>query len=398
MLERQAIGRGELEVEFLSQGGTGSGAVLAHPEKEVNMALFWGVWKLLLRNYIEPLTLNSREMFFGAIHGLVAAVGDPYTVFMTPQENDDFHQSLNGELQGIGAELTLRDGHIIVVAPLRGSPAEHAGLLPQDIIIAVDGEIVEGKPLTDVVRRIRGVPGTSVTLKLVRAEKKDPISITIVRAEIRVPSIEYRAITSGSGTVGYLEVNQFGEETIREATRALRSVEEEELDGLIIDLRFNGGGFLEGAVAFTSLFLERGEVVSVERREGVPQRQYVSGHPIFPSLPLVVLINEGSASASEIVAGALQDHARATIIGVKSFGKGTVQEVFDLPGGSSLRVTTAHWLTPKGRNLGKEGVEPDISIERTKEDFEADYDPQLSSALEWILEGVGVSETRRVGQ
>lgn len=374
-------------MDMLYSGGTQSGATLGDPEKEVDLDLMWGVWRLLQSHYIEPGDLKTNKMVMGAVTGMVSAVGDPYTVFMTPVENTDFRDSLSGHLQGIGAELSDRDGQIVVVSPLKGSPAEKAGLQPEDVIVQIDGNDITGQTLNDVVNKIRGNKGTSVTLSLLRAKEADLLKMTIVRDDITVPSTEYQVKETGSGAVGYLAINQFGGETIHEVSEILKNVKPEELKGFIVDLRYNGGGYLEGAVDLVSMFLKEGKVVSVDTRRGDPQRHYVNGRPVLADIPLVVLQNQGSASASEITAGALQDHDRATIVGTKSFGKGTVQEVIDLPGGSSLRVTIARWLTPDGRDLGKGGVLPDITVDRTREDITAGRDPQLQAALEWLLDG-----------
>jgi len=317
----------------------------------------------------------------------VNAAGDPYSVFMPPQENQDFRDTLNGHLEGIGAELTLRDELVVVVAPLRGSPAEAAGLLPEDIILSVDGEDISGKPLNEVVDRIRGPKGSDVTLSVVHANQTVPVDIVITRDDIKVPSTESKVLESESGDkVGYIIINRFGEDTTHEVQAEIDSLMSQDLQSMILDVRFNGGGYLDRAVELCSIFMSQGKVVSVVRREGDPTVHYVTGRPSLPDLPLVVLINEGSASASEILAGALQDSERATIIGKKSFGKGTVQEVFDLPGGTSLRVTTAKWLTPSGKDLSQDGVHPDIEVERTVEDAQANKDPQLEKAVE-VLTG-----------
>ena len=382
------------QLELLYGGNTGSGQTLTDPEKQVDISLLWSVWRMLQNEYITPKDLKPQEMLFGAVRGLVNAVGDPYTVFMTPKENREFHDALSGQLQGIGAELALREGRVLIVTPLKGSPAEAAGLLPDDEIIEVNGESTEGKSLQEVVSRIRGKKGTRVTIKILRKDNDDPLSFTITREDIHIPSVENEVKKTGSGTVGVVTINQFGDDTITEVTAVLQTLKQEKLDGLVIDLRFNGGGYLDGAVELSSLFLKQGKVVTVEGRGSAPQQHYVSGHPLLPDIPLVILINQGTASASEIVAGALQDHKRALIIGMKSFGKGTVQEVLDLPGGSSLRVTTAHWLTPGGRNLGKEGVKPDITVDRTKQDIEAKEDPQMQAALEWLLDHQDVTKKR----
>lgn len=385
--EQRSLEETSRKLEMLYSGAAGSGQLVSDPEKEVDLSLLWGVWRLLLKHYIAPEDLQVTPLVFGAVQGLVHAVGDAYTAFMTPPENKSFRQALEGKLQGIGAELTLREGQIVIVAPLKGSPAAKAGLLPGDVIVQVGEVTIEGETLQQVVQRIRGPKGTRVTLTILRHGSVEPLTFTIVRDDIDVPSVESRILTTATGSLGYIALNQFGEHSIVEFKEALQSIAQEPLKGLIVDLRFNGGGYLDGAVELASLFLHQGKVVSVERRGAEPEHHYVYGRPLLPDIPLAVIINQGSASASEIVAGALQDHGRATVIGKKSFGKGTVQEVIDLPGGSSLRVTTARWLTPNGKNLGKEGVDPDIDIDRTEEDFDAGRDSQLDAAVEWLLDG-----------
>lgn len=379
------------ELEFLYSGTTGSGQILADPEEEVDLAILWGVWRLLEKHYIHPNDMNVQDMLHGAVGGLVRAVGDQYTVFMTPKQNTDFRKSLSGSLEGIGAELTLREERLTVVAPLKGSPAARAGLQPEDIIVEVDGETTRGETLHQSVQRIRGQKGTEVELKIQRLGVSELITIRIVRDKITVPSTEYEIKITGSGSVGYIAVNQFGENTNREVMQALQTFSPRDLKGIIIDVRYNGGGYLDRATDLVSMFQSTGKVVTVERRNAEPDVHYVYGRPIAPDIPLAVIINEGSASASEILAGALQDAGRAKVIGKQSFGKGTIQEIFDLPGGSSLRITVARWLTPNGRDLGKEGVEPDIDIDRTREDFDEGRDPQLDAAMEWLLDGEDIT-------
>jgi carboxyl-terminal processing protease len=368
---------------------SGSGVtVRENPAKEVDLEILWTVWRLLDKHYVDPQALTVDELRYGAVRGLVEAMKDPYSAFMTPSESSDFQEVLRGKLEGIGAELTLRDGVIVVVAPLKGSPAARAGLLPLDVITAVDGVLLDGMNLQDAVRRIRGEKGTYVKIEVYRPATSDELSFDIVREEILVPSVEQEVLKTASGSLGYVSINQFGDDTSEAARRALETLRKERtLSGVILDLRFNGGGYLDGAIEIVSLFLDRGEVVSVEKRGEERDAQFVLGDPVMPDMPLVVLINEGSASASEIVAGALQDHKRAVIMGTKSFGKGTVQDVIDLPGGSSLRLTIANWKTPNGRDLGKEGVTPDYVIERTTEDYAADHDPQKAAAVEYLLDG-----------
>lgn len=380
------------QLEFLYQGKTASGSLVHDPEKEVNLSLMWGVWRLLQQHYIAPEKLDTTDMLFGATAGLVRALDDPYTTFMTPSENTDFKEGLGGKLHGIGAELTMKDGSVVVVAPLKGSPAQEAGLQPEDVIVKVDGTDITNETLTAVVQRIRGPKGTTVVLTILRPTKPEPMDVTIRRDDITIPSVEAEVKQTASGAVGVIALNQFGDETIGEVETALRDFQraKDPIKGIVIDLRFNGGGYLDGAVELASLFLKQGKVVTVQRREGEPVSHYVNGRPLDPDIPLAVIINEGSASASEIFAGAIQDHQRGVIVGKTSFGKGTVQEVFDLPGGSSLRVTVARWLTPNGKDLSKEGIHPDIAVDRTPEDTAAKRDPQLDAAIEWIFDHEGL--------
>ncbi len=365
---------------------TGSGKVVTgDPQKEVDLSLFWQVWRLLQKHYVAPTELKMQPMLYGAIAGMVQGVGDPFTVFMPPKENADFHSNLEGKLEGIGAELTVKDGLVTVVSALKGSPAEKAGLLAGDIVMKIDGTIVDGLALDQVVERIRGPKGTTVQLVLARKGNPAPITVSIVRDTITVPTVESKILTTSGGLLGYVALNQFGDDSMQEVRDALASFKGKPIKGLVLDLRYNGGGYLDGAVELTSMFLKKGTVVTVQNRGGALDPHPVSGTPLLPDLPLTILINQGTASASEIVAGALQDYKRATIIGMTSFGKGTVQEVIDLPGGSSLRVTIAHWLTPNGKNLGKEGVKPDIAIERDPSELTNKKDSQLQAAIDWLL-------------
>jgi carboxyl-terminal processing protease len=367
----------------ISPGLSASGVTVNNPERDVDISLLWNVWNTLIDDYIDPNQLQVTPLMYGAAEGLTRAVGDPYTVFMTPKENTDFREVLAGNLEGIGAELTMRDGLVIVVSPIKGSPAERAGLLPKDTIAEVDGESVDGWSLNDVVTHVRGPKGTAVHLRIAREHAAKLLDFDIVRSEIHVPSVEAHEIKTGGKTFGYAALNQFGENSIDELVAELQTFKNKGVDGIVLDLRNNGGGYLEGAIELTSLFVREGTVVTVERRGGERETERVNGHTLFPDTPLVVLQNDATASASEIVSGALQDHGRATVVGKKSFGKGTVQEVVDLPGGSSLRVTIARWLTPKGKNLGKEGVHPDIEVEPRKP---TDPPPAVGAPWDWKID------------
>ncbi len=380
---------------LIQPGKTASGVTVQDPQRQVDIGLLWDVWDKLNEYYIEPQKVQVTPLVYGAAEGLTRAIGDPYTVFMTPKENTEFREGLAGNLEGIGAELTVRDTLVIIVTPLKGSPAERAGLLPKDVILKVDGEPTDGWSLAQVVSRIRGPKGTSVRIQVGReGAKTQPPEFTIIREAIHIPSVESHVILTGGKTIGYVALNQFGESSIAELGKELQTFKDTPVSGIILDLRNNGGGYLDGAVDLVSFFIAEGKVVTVQRRQGESDIQMVNGRTLLPEMPLVILQNEATASASEIVAGALQDHGRATIVGKKSFGKGTVQEVIDLAGGTSLRVTVARWLTPNGKNLGKEGVHPDIDVEPRKlsdtpppvgAPWEWKDDPQIAAGVEVLL-------------
>lgn len=361
---------------------TNSGAVAVAPRSEVKLDLFWKVWDKLIDEYVDPNQLQTDKLLTGAIQGLVQAVGDPYTVFMEAKESSEFHDALSGEFEGIGAELAEREGVIIIERPLKDSPAMSAGLLPKDVLVQVNDEDITGKGLIEIVRKIRGPKGTIVKIQVWRPSLKKTIDFSIERQQVHISSVERKVLPGVVGNIGYVALNQFGDSSLAEIKRELEFFKTEQVKGIILDLRGNGGGYLDGAVDLVSLFVEQGEVVSVHRRGGKFDSYAVSGHALFPDIPLVVLQDGASASAAEITSGALQDHKRAIIIGTKSFGKGTVQEVYDFAGGTSLRITIAKWHTPSGRDLGKEGVHPDYTVERTAEDMKLDRDPPLEVALD----------------
>jgi carboxyl-terminal processing protease len=349
----------------------------------VNMQLFWDVWNILSGRYVDPHVLDSQDMIFGAIKGMVYSLEDPYTVFMTPKENKEFQDVLEGTLEGIGAELTVRDGMLTVISPLKGSPAKKAGLQPEDIIYAVNDELVEEMTFEEAVLKIRGEKGTQVKISVLRKGYQDPIDLNITRDQISIDSVSWEM----DGSIAIVEINQFGTNTRTEFSKAINDIQNKRPTGLILDLRYNGGGYLDGAVDIVSEFIEKGKVVTIKKRN--PEEDeviYVNGQARMANLPLVVLINKGSASASEIVAGAIQDHKRGTIIGENSFGKGTVQEVENLIGGSSLRLTVAKWFTPNDINISENGITPDIIVERDSDDFGKDEDPQLEAAIEYMKE------------
>ena len=364
--------------------GIDSSNIVTSPYGEtetVNMQLFWDTWNILNGKYVDPHILDSQKMIFGAVGGMVNALEDPYTGFMTPKENKEFQDSMEGTLEGIGAELTLRHGMITVISPLKGSPAKTAGLQPEDIIIEVDGESVNDMSFEQAVMKIRGEKGTAVILTIIRKSVREPIDLSIIRDKISINSVNWEM----KDKIAVIEINQFGNGTRYEFSKAVNDILNRRPEGAILDLRYNGGGYLDGAVDIVSEFIEQGKVVTIKKRNPDEDEViYTNVQARITNTPLVVLINKGSASASEIVAGAIQDSGRGYIIGETSFGKGTVQEVENLIGGASLRVTVAKWFTPNDNNISEVGITPDLIIKRTAEDYDNDKDPQLDAAIDYL--------------
>lgn len=358
------------------------GSDTKNDDAKADLSLFWTVWAELEGNYYNEAALNSETMVYGAVKGMVDSLDDPYTVFMTPDENKEFMASLEGTLEGIGAELTVEDKTLVIVSPLRDSPAERAGLLPGDIIFKIDGEIAADMTLFDAIMTIRGEKGSTVVLTILRDTLEDPFDVSIVRDSIDLESVTVEELDGG---ITYLSVNQFNDKTMEELSNAISDMLLHEPNGAIVDLRYNGGGYLDIAVDMLSYFLpSHTEAVKIVTRGKDDEIMYTNGNPKLLNVPLVVLVNEGSASASEIVAGAIQDHERGIVMGTTTFGKGTVQEVETFSDGSSIRITIAKWLTPNGQDVNKLGLEPNIVVEITEEDIEKEYDSQKESAIQYL--------------
>jgi carboxyl-terminal processing protease len=348
---------------------------------DLNYSSVEQVYDLLKQNFDG--SLSQEKLISGLKSGLVNASGDPYTEFFNPEEAKQFNEALSGSFSGIGAELGKdNDGNIIVISPLSGYPAEKAGLKPQDIVAAVNGQPTQGQTIDSVVKKIRGPEGTKVTLRLVRGSAA-PFDVTIARAKITVASVEFKV----DGTIGYLKISQFRDDTLERSQSAVREFKAQGVKGVVLDLRGDPGGYLSSAIDISSLWLEEGKVVVQEKRGGkVVDTERANGDNPLRGLPTVVLINNGSASASEITAGALRDNGVATLVGSKTFGKGSVQQVINLSDGSELKVTTAHWYTPGGKNIDKQGIEPDVKVSINDADEDAGRDPQKDKAYE-ILRG-----------
>lgn len=365
------------------------------PESSVDLSLFWTVWNDLKVKYVDQHKLDAQKMLYGAIKGMVASINDPYTFFMTPVENKQSKDDLGGKYEGIGAQLGMEENMIVIVAPLKNSPAEAAGIKNGDKIITIDKTTTKGMTITEAVSKIRGTDGTSVTLGILRGDKQ--LTFTIKRQQIKVSSVElsYKkplSCATSCGDIAYIKVSQFGDDTMSAWDKAVEEVkmkwEQKAITGLVVDMRSNPGGYLESAVYLVSDFVAPGKLVVRQEYADKTGKDYLSERTgNLRDIPTSVLINEGSASAAEIFSGALRDYGRAKIIGAKSFGKGSVQEVIDLGNGSGLHVTVAKWILPKGDWINGKGIKPQIAVENKIDEGNTltdETDVQLQRALEEV--------------
>jgi carboxyl-terminal processing protease len=348
---------------------------------EVDFSLFWDAWSIIQQKYVDRDQLNPQQMVYGAISGLVKSLDDPYSVFMPPEESKQFLDDMGGSFEGIGAEIGIRKGVLTIIAPLEDSPAQNAGLQAGDKILKVDDTLTADLTLDEAVRLIRGPKGTPVVLLISREGWEEAKEITVIRDTIKIPILKWEM----KEDIAYIQFYHFTENSAGEFRKIVKQIFKEQPKGLILDLRNNPGGYLEVAVDIASWFLPKGEIVAIEDFGNGEKIEYRSkGYKELADIPTVILLNQGSASASEIVAGALQDHLDIKIVGEKSFGKGSVQELEKLRGGSSIKITIAKWLTPKGICIQEKGIEPDVEVEMTQEDFDQGRDPQLEKALELL--------------
>ncbi|MFM2424013.1 MAG: carboxy-terminal-processing protease, carboxyl-terminal processing protease, partial [Candidatus Parcubacteria bacterium] len=356
----------------------------AQPDQNANLQEFWRVWELLDEKFAtasgtDPLSPEQKVQ--GAIDGLVAAYGDPYTTYFPPKEADAFNEDISGNFSGVGMEVGMRNNILTIISPLSGTPAEKAGLLAGDAILKINGTSTERMGVDEAVRLIRGEEGTVVVLSIYREGDREPREISVTRAKIEIPTVKTE-IRDGVYVLTLYSFNALAEKKFEDA---LRDYSRSNATKLVVDLRGNPGGYLQSAVSIASYFMPAGKVVlrenfGDERAEEI-YRSYGRTIKDFSPKEIVVLIDGGSASASEILAGALQEQGYATLLGQPSFGKGSVQELVPLPGGSSLKVTIARWLTPNGTSISNGGLTPDIVVPRTVEDREANRDPQLEAAI-----------------
>lgn len=347
----------------------------------LDFSLFWEAWRLLNEKSVEK-PLAPKNLLYGALRGLAASLNDPYTVFLTPEQGSALDSSLNGQYEGVGAELGVKDNQLVVIAPLEGSPAQRIGVKAGDKILKIDDKETGGLSLNDAVGLIRGREGTTVDLTIQRG-KAAPIVFKIKREKITVSSLKWE---KKEGGLVYLRLSRFGEDTNRDWDRVVREIltlPEGERQGLVLDLRSNAGGYLDSAVYIASEFLTGGGIVVAEQFGDGARRDFaVSRHGDFLRTPVVVLVNQGTASAAEILAAALRDQRGVKLVGLKTFGKGSVQESLDLTDGSKLHVTVAKWLTPKGEVINGKGLNVDVEVDIKDEDVNNGKDPQLEKALE----------------
>jgi carboxyl-terminal processing protease len=353
--------------------------------REERVQILWQIWDILDREYIKPDQLNPREMMYGAASGMVSSLGDPHTAFVEPVPAAILEEDMQGSFEGIGATVEMVEGRLVIARPLPSSPALKADLRAGDIVLEVDGQPLEGKTLLEAISLIRGPRGTSVTLLIQREGVAEPFGVAVVRDRIDLPIVESRMLDNDIGYLRLTEFNAVSEERVRTALKDLLGAKPR---GIIFDLRGNPGGYLQMAIDISSEFLPEGTVILKEEERGKPIKEdRVTRSGIATKVPLVVLVNSGSASAAEIVAGAIQENQRGILIGERTYGKGSVQNTHRLQDGASLRVTIARWNLPSGKNLDGNGIGPDIQVSLTDEDVAADRDPQLERAVDYLVKG-----------
>ncbi len=389
------LAKGEVRLPFISANSI-QHLPLTNTEKpdskeSVDFSEFWHVWNLLEQNYLDEEKLKTQDMVHGAIQGMTAAIGDPYTVYLPPAEDKRFAEDLQGSFYGVGIQLGYIKGTLAVIAPLKGMPAEAAGVQAGDLILHVKDaekgldEDTTNFTLPEAVNKIRGKKGKPITLTLLREsdENTTPFEVTINRDEIIVPSVEVEFVEHNGKKAAHLQLFRFGERTEQEWNEAVRSIQNNpDVDGVVLDMRNNPGGLLDGAVDVSSEFIANGEVVTQKGK--ITNKPYrVNGRGKLIDTPVIVLVNKGSASASEIVAGALRDRLDAKLVGENTFGKGTVQDRMELPNGGGLHITIARWLLPDGGWIHEEGLKADVEV---KDNPETEEDEVVLKAIEELGE------------
>ena len=357
---------------------------VAHAEADAGFDLLWSVRAILDRSFIGEVP-SAQQQAYGAVHGLVAAFDDPYTVFVEPAPREMERDELAGHFGGIGAYMTRNEAGDLVVTVIRDRPAAKAGIQDGDILLEADGKAITREMNVDeIVALVRGDIGTKVALKLQRPSQAEPYAVEVVRERIETPSVEWRVLDKDKH-IGYARISLFGQRTSQELQDGLADLASQGVDKLVLDLRGNGGGLVDAAVDIVSQFVKDGQVLREVKRGG-QERFYPTKDVknLAQAWELALLVDGGTASASEIVAGSLRDQKRAVLIGEKTYGKGSVQEVHELPDGSSLHVTVARWLTPNRTQIDKTGLQPDVAVTVSEDDRNAGHDPQLAHAQAWL--------------
>lgn len=359
-------------------------------DQKTDPSIFWKAWRLIDKNFYGTVPSDSDRMD-GAIAGMVSSLKDPYTLYLAPEEDQLFRSDLQGSFGGVGAELTQKNGLLTIVSVLDGTPAQKAGLKAQDIIATIDGKKTTDMEYTAAINAIRGDVGTTVTLGIVRDGQDGVKDFAVVRDTIVVKSVKSDSIGTNN-EIGYIKVNQFGDDTLQAFRTALQQVVSNGKKGIVIDLRDNPGGYLDTATQMIGMFLPskvdsdqqalKDRVAVIERKKDSSETQHSAGsQSIAPDLPMVILVNGGSASASEIFSGAMKDYKRATILGTKTFGKGSVQDLISLGNGGSIKVTIAKWFTPLGNGIDGKGIDPDQVIQLGDGEKASTTDTQVQKAL-----------------
>ena len=337
----------------------------------------------IMEAYVDSGKVKEEDLIYGAMQGMVKSLGDPYSVFLKPEVSKTFQEDIGGSFEGIGAEIGMREEVLTIISPLKGSPAESAGLKAGDEVLFVDDNSTQDLALDEAVQMIRGKKGTEVVLTVIREGESESKKISIIRDTIKIPNISWEI---KEGNVAYIQLYHFTETASEDFKNVANEVLKSDADRIVLDLRNNPGGLLEVSVDIAGWFFQEGMVVTTEDRggKGVNSIYKTRGSGALEEYPMVVLTNQGSASASEILAGALRDHSDVKLVGEQTFGKGSVQQLIKLSDGSNIKITVAKWLTPKGYSIEGNGLDPDVKVEMTQEIFEKEGDVQLEKAIEVV--------------
>lgn len=376
---------GQKKIGFIEGGGIAPKISVENKtptDQNVDFSLFWQVFDAIPNTYFDKSAVDGQKMMYGAISGMVRSLGDPYTAFLDPKQNEAIKSELAGSYEGVGVEIGFnKEKRLAVIAPLADTPAEKARILPKDLILKIGDKDTFDITLPEAVDLIRGRAGTSVKFILLHDGETEPYEVEIVREKITVRSVVLTFKETNGKKIGVVKVSRFGDTTDADWDEAVNKIQLEGAGGVVVDLRNNPGGLLNSSIHLASDFVS-GTIVKQEFADGSIKSLNADHTGKLLKIPMVVIINGGSASASEIFAGAVQDAKRGKIVGEQSFGKGTVQDALNLPGGAGLHVTIARWLTPKGKWIHEAGIKPDVEIKATKEDVSADVDLLMDGALE----------------